>query len=432
ASAGVAGHRQDGKIIGLVSAGHFMSHFYFLTLPPLFPVLREAFGVSYTELGIMMTAIYGTSAVAQVPVGFAVDRYGARLVLGAGLTLMAAAFGLIGLAPGFIAVGLLGMLGAIGHSVFHPADYAILGSSIAESRMARAFSIHTFAGHLGTAMAPATIIFLAALANWRGALVAAGLIGLVVMVALSTQWSSLSDDVLPPTKAKKKADDAAPAESPIAGAPAKDGLALLFSRPIVLFFLFFAVLSMTSSGMQAFSVAALVSLHDMPVAAASAGLTAYLFCTAGGILLGGEISGRTGKHHVIAAIAFVVTAAIALVLAQVHLALFALIPLMVVMGLSQGIIRPARDMMLRAAAPKGSTGKVFGFVSAGIATGSAVAPIPFGLLLDAGRPEWVFYLIVGFMMIALATLALQMRERRVGGIKRLSRSKKADAAPPAP
>jgi FSR family fosmidomycin resistance protein-like MFS transporter len=407
ASAAVGGTRQDGKIIGLVSAGHFMSHFYFLTLPPLFPFLREAFGVSYTELGIMMTAIYGTSAVSQVPIGFAVDRFGARLVLGLGLTLMAVAFGLIGTAPVFIVVVGFAMLGAVGHSVFHPADYAILGSSIAESRVARAFSIHTFAGHLGTAMAPVAVIAVAALAGWRAALIAAGILGLIVVVALTTQWSSLSDDALPPKKAKK----AKKAEAESGGAAAepqpKDGLALLFSTPMMLFFLFFAVLSMTSSGMQAFSVAALVSLHDMPVATASAALTAYLFCTAAGILLGGEIAGRTRRHDVVAAVAFVVTAAVALVLAQVSLALLALIPLMVVMGLSQGIIRPARDMMLRAAAPKGSTGKVFGFVSAGIAAGSALAPIPFGLLLDAGRPQWVFYLIVGFMGIALATLALQ-------------------------
>jgi FSR family fosmidomycin resistance protein-like MFS transporter len=404
-SAAVGGARQNTKVIGLVSAGHFMSHFYFLTLPPLFPFLREAFGVSYTELGVMMTAIYGTSAISQVPIGFAVDRFGARLVLSLGLTLMAVAFGLVGLAPTFIAVVLLAMLGAVGHSVFHPADYAILGSSIAESWVARAFSIHTFAGHLGTAMAPVTIIFLAALAGWRVALVATGILGLVVMVALTSQWSSLSDDALPPKKARK-----AKAESGGAAEPQhKDGLALLFSTPMMLFFLFFAVLSMTSSGMQAFSVAALVSLHDMPLATASAALTAYLFCTAAGILLGGEIAGRTRRHDVVAGIAFVITAVVAMVLAQVHLALFALIPVMVVMGLSQGIIRPARDMMLRAAAPKGSTGKVFGFVSAGIAAGSALAPIPFGYLLDAGRPEWVFYLIVGFMAVALTTLALQRR-----------------------
>lgn len=411
ASSAVGGVRQDTRIIGLVSAGHFMSHFYFLTLPPLFPFLREAFGVSYTELGIMMTAIYGTSAISQVPIGFAVDRFGARLVLSLGLALMAVAFGLIGTAPVFIAVVGFAMLGAVGHSVFHPADYAILSSSIPENRVARAFSIHTFAGHLGTATAPVTIIFVAALAGWRVALVAAGILGLVVMLALTTQWNSLSDDALPPKKARKSS---AKAESSGAAAEPerKDGLALLFSTPMMLFFLFFAVLSMTSSGMQAFSVAALVALHEMPVAAASAALTAYLFCSAAGILLGGEIAGRTRRHDVIAAVAFVVTVIAALVLAQVSLALVALIPLMVVMGLSQGIIRPARDMMLRAAAPKGSTGKVFGFVSAGIAAGSALAPIPFGLLLDSGRPAWVFYLIVGFMGIALTTLALQRGRAR--------------------
>jgi FSR family fosmidomycin resistance protein-like MFS transporter len=77
---------------------------------------------------------------------------------------------------------------------------------------------------------------------------------------------------------------------------------------------------------------------------------------------------------------------------------------MVVMGLGQGIIRPARDMMLRSAAPKGSAGKVFGFVSAGISVGSAVAPIPFGYLLDSGRAEWVFYLMAIFMTVALVTV----------------------------
>ena len=223
------------------------------------------------------------------------------------------------------------------------------------------------------------------------------------MVALATQWSSLSDDALPPKKAKKGTAESGDA----AASDQQDGMSLLFSTPMMLFFLFFAVLSMTSTGMQAFSVAALVALHEMPVATASAGLTAYLFCSAAGILLGGEIAGRTRRHDVIAAVAFVVTAAVALILAQATLAFFALIPLMVVMGLSQGIVRPARDMMLRAVAPKGSAGKVFGFVSAGIAAGSALAPIPFGYLLDAGRPEWVFYLIVGFMIIALTTLALQ-------------------------
>lgn len=389
---------QEAKVLGLISTGHFMSHFYFLTLPPLFPFLKEAFDTSYTELGLMMTALYGTTAVTQVPIGFLVDRIGPRIVLTVGLAMMAVGFGLIGLASSFWAVIALALLGGLGNSVFHPADYAILNSSISPQRMGRAFSIHTFAGHLGSAAAPGITILLAAQLGWRGALMAAGLFGLLVLVLMPTQWNSLHEDALPAKQGTSGSGRAA-AET---GTPA--GLSLLFSKPMILFFLFFATLSMTSTGMQAFSVSALVTLHGMPLATASTALTAYLFCIAAGILVGGYIADRTQRHDLVAAAVFVMTIAFTLVFATVNLQLAVLLALMIVMGLGQGIIRPARDMMLRAAAPKGSVGKVFGFVSAGISLGSAVAPIPFGMLLDAGRPEWVFYLMAIFMLIALAAV----------------------------
>jgi MFS family permease len=144
----------------------------------------------------------------------------------------------------------------------------------------------------------------------------------------------------------------------------------------------------------------------MPVANASAGLTAYLFCSAAGILIGGEIADRTKRHDIVAGVVFVITAVFSLAFAWFSLPFALLMTLMVIMGLGQGIIRPARDMMLRTAAPKGSAGKVFGFVSTGISIGSALAPIPFGWLLDTGRAEWVFYLIAIFMIVALVTVVV--------------------------
>lgn len=395
ASAAVGSPRQDMKILGLISTGHFMSHFYFLVLPPLFYSLREEFGVSFTELGVMMTAIYGTSAVAQIPIGFMVDRYGARVVLTIGLILMSAGFGLVGLATTFWMIIPLVMIAAAGNSVFHPADYAILSSSISDSRMGRAFSIHTFAGHLGSAAAPATIGILAITFGWRVALLMAGAFGLLIMFAMISQWNSLHDAALPKKKSKEDAS---------AAGATKDGIALLFSRTMILFFLFFATLSMTSSGMQAFSVSALVDLHGTPINTANAALTAYLLCSALGILIGGEISDRTQRHDIVAGVVFILTAIITVIIAAVDLAFLPLIALMVVMGLGQGIIRPARDMMVRAASPKGQTGKVFGFVSAGITAGSALAPIPFGYIIDQGHPEWAFYLMAIFMVVALFTV----------------------------
>ncbi len=388
--------RQDTKILGVVSAGHFLSHFYLLTLPPLFFILKSEFAVSYAALGAILTVSFALSAVAQIPMGFLVDRIGARIVLTTGLVIMAVCIGLMGFAASYWQVLILFTIAGIGHSVFHPADYAILNASIEPSRMGRAFSIHTFSGHLGSALAPATVIFLATVWNWRAALFIAGAMGLVATGVLASQWNSLRDDVVP---AKNTA-----AETRASGPGPKDGMALLLSKPILLFFLFFLMTSMTASGVHAFLVVALIELHDMPLALASATLTGYLIASAAGILLGGVFADRTTRHDLQAALAFTVSALLILVVAAASLNLGLMIVVLVLAGLMQGIVRPARDMMVRGASPKGSMGKVFGFVSAGMAAGSAISPMMFGFVMDLGRPEWVFYLMVIFMVVAIATV----------------------------
>lgn len=411
--------RQDAKVLGLISTGHFLSHYYYLTLPPLFVPMGIDLGLSFTELGLMMTVLFGVAGVVQVPVGFLVDRIGARAVLTGGLLIMSVGFGLVGVAP-FVGEALVGMglpfdptygiilavlsIAAVGHSVFHPADYAILNSSINPMRMGRAFSIHTFSGHLGSAVAPATIPILAGFWDWRVALIVAGVFGILTMFALATQWNSLHDDVLPAKKKDK-------AESEDAGSDAKDGIALLLSAPMLLFFLFFMALTLMSSGVQSFLVVGLVAIDAAPEELASFALAAYLFASAGGILLGGEIADRFQRHDLIAMVAFVVSGVIMAGIALIKPGAAILIAVMVVAGLSQGIIRPARDMMVRAAAPRGSMGKVFGFLSAGLAAGGAIAPPIFGMIMDSGRPAWVFYLMAVFMAVAIFSVAIPRPER---------------------
>ena len=388
--------RQDTKILGVVSAGHFLSHFYLLSLPPLFFILKSEFGVSYAALGAILTVSFAISGVAQIPMGFLVDRIGARIVLTTGLVIMAVCIGLMGFAASYWQVLILFTIAGIGHSVFHPADYAILNASIEPSRIGRAFSIHTFSGHLGSALAPATVIFIATAWNWRAALFIAGAMGLVATGVLASQWNSLSDDVVSTKKPE--------AETPASGPRPKDGMALLLSKPILLFFLFFLMTSMTASGVHAFLVVALIELHDMPLALASGTLTGYLIASAAGILLGGVVADRTTRHDLQAALAFSVSALLILVVAAASLHLALMVAVLVFAGLMQGIVRPARDMMVRGASPKGSMGKVFGFVSAGMAAGSAISPMMFGFVMDLGRPEWVFYLMVIFMVVAIATV----------------------------
>src|SRR5947209_9869527 len=141
----------DVRVNALICSGHFVSHYYQLCLPPMFIAWQQSFGVSYAELGLAMALMSGTTAVVQAPIGFLVDRYGARRFLIVGTSLMTLSIAGMGLATSYWQIALLAMLSGLGNSVIHPADYAILSGSVDASRIGRPFSIHTFVGHVGFA-----------------------------------------------------------------------------------------------------------------------------------------------------------------------------------------------------------------------------------------------------------------------------------------
>jgi MFS family permease len=72
-------------------------------------------------------------------------------------------------------------------------------------------------------------------------------------------------------------------------------------------------------------------------------------------------------------------------------------------GTLQGSLLPARDLLVRSVAPPGQIGKVFGFVSSALGIGGAVTGVIFGLAMDHGDPQWVFYGSALLMLLSLAT-----------------------------
>src|SRR5437762_6694452 len=159
------------QAISLVSAAHFVNHFQHLVLPPLFPLLTAQLGIGFVELGLALTVASVVGVAAQLPVGYLVDRVGSRRMLVLGLLLAGGAYLGFGLAPSYSSLLLAMVFVGLANSVFHPADYAVLSSKIAPDRVGRAFSIHTFAGFLGNAVAPITMIALAALFGLNFALI---------------------------------------------------------------------------------------------------------------------------------------------------------------------------------------------------------------------------------------------------------------------
>ncbi|HEY4251960.1 MAG TPA: MFS transporter [Roseomonas sp.] len=392
--------RRDARVLGLIGTGHFLSHFYMLCLAPLFPAWRAEFGISYATLGLSVALMSATTALLQTPVGFAVDKRGARRFLIGGTLLMALSVSAMAFAPNFWVILLLAVLSGIGNSVIHPADYAILTGSVRKSFMGRAFAIHTFTGNLGFLMAPIVIGLLTAVTGWRQTLMIVGLLGLPVVIGIIWQSRVLQEQAKP----RKAADG-------------PGGRELLLSRNILLFFGFFLLSSMASSGIQAWLITVLGYLRGTPVEFGSLVLTGYLVGATCGTLVGGWIADTT-KRNLIGIVTGLTLVAMALLLALGLLPMPQLLLPAVALGggLALGTSRTPRDVMLKDACPPGEVGKVFGFVSAGLPLGSAIMPVPLGLLIDAGYPVLVLPVVAGVLGLSLlcaGSAQEQARSRRL-------------------
>jgi MFS family permease len=394
--ASVALPRSDTKVIGLISTAHFLSHVYMLVLPPLFPLLKEFYGVSFAALGLALTVFNVATGLTQAPMGFLVDRFGARAILIAGLIVEAIAFMMIGLFPTYWALIALMAVAGLANAVYHPADYTILSASVDGKRMGRAFSIHTFAGYFGFAVAPVMMVFLLELVGWRMALAIAGGAGLAVALVLMAFSGALKDET--PAAARKPKPEEASGSGP-------QGVRLLFSLPVLMGFLFFVGISMTNGGFTSFGVSALVTIYEAPLAQANVPLTAYLFASAAGVLAGGWVADRTTRHSLVAGGCFLLVGLFVACVAAFSPSLAMVGVLFALAGFFSGVVAPSRDMMIRAVTPAGSTGKVFGFVSTGFNLGGAITPLMFGLLLDrVADPTILFWVIAGLSVATIATV----------------------------
>jgi MFS family permease len=385
---------QDAKIIGVVASGHALSHFLQLAMPPLFPLMREELGTSYSTLGFVVMLFFTASALLQPVAGFLVDRIGARDVLLGGVTLMSAGMLVISLATGTELLALGALVMGIGNSVFHPADFSILNARISPRRLGYAFSAHGIAGSLGFAAAPIFSAAIGAVWGWHAALLAAAGVALAVLIVMLANSRRLHVD---PGARKREG--------------ALHDARVLLSPPVLLCFLFFLIWGGAYAGLSNFAITALQLQFGIGVTLASSAITAYMLGAAFGMLAGGYVATRSTRHDFVAGSGLSIAALMVLTVATGALPGAALPLVLALAGLAAGITYPSRDLIVRASTPAGAAGRVYGFVYSGLDLGVVLTPIFYGLLIDNGMPQAVFYVIFGFMAAAILTV-LQLPGRK--------------------
>jgi len=389
--------RRDAQVIGLEGLAHGISHFFHLILAPLFPWIKEAFGLSYAELGLLMTLFFAVSGVGQAASGFVVDRVGARRVLFFGVGCLGLSALVLAASPNYAVLMLGSMLAGLGNSVFHPACFTLLNQRVSPPRLGHAFSVHGVTGNLGWAAAPVVLVPLAGPFGWRAALLAAAGIAFAVLALLFMHREMLATE----QDARSRSGQGGRQAQPASG----HAHALAFMRlpAIWMCFAFFLITALAIGGVQSFSATSLRELYGVSLAVATTAYTAYMLASAGGMIWGGFLAAKTTRHERTIAIGFAASGFFTFLIASGWVAPLVSVALMAAVGFGAGIAGPSRDLLIRAAAPKNATGRVYGVVYSGIDIGLAAAPLLFGALMDGSHPAWVFIGIGVFQCMALLT-----------------------------
>ena len=384
------------RTLVLISTAHWVSHFHLLVLPMLFPFLKAQLGVGYIELGFALTVFAVVSGLTQAPMGYLADHIGARKILLIGLTVGGVALIMLGINLSYPWLIASAVLLGLANSVYHPADYAILAAHMDEARMGRAFSIHTFAGFLGGAVAPAIVAALVTIGGGHGALIVSGAVGPLVallLIVLGVPDASAADRKLDGAQAPKQN---------------------IVTPALIVLTIFFMLLSLSNAGIGNFGVVALMNGYGASFSSANIALSAYLGLSAVGVLAGGFLADHTQRHGQVAAACFAVNAAIVFAIAAIDLHPLLLTAAMGVAGFLGGVIAPSRDMLVRNAAPAGAAGRAFGIVSTGFNLGGIVSPLLFGWIMDQNAPRWVFGASVIFMILTVLLALVTERSPRRG------------------
>jgi MFS family permease len=322
-----------------------------------------------------------------------VDHRGARPVIFTGIALLALSAFVLALAPNYWLLILGAAIAGMGNGVFHPSDYTLLNQLVTPKNLGHAYSVHGITGYLGWAFAPIFLLGITTLFDWKVALFSASALALCVLLLLWMRKDTLLDQ-----------PKQSPAPSQENDLKVKQATFAFMKLPTIwMCWGFFFLTALALAGIQSFSPSALQAIYEVPLSVTTQAYTCFMLASAGGMILGGFAASRVHQPDLVITFSFLLSAFMAVIVGLGVFPSFMVPVLFALMGLGAGVAGPSRDLMIRSATPKGSTGRVYGMVYSGLDSGMALGPFMFGLLMDAQLPPIIFFAIAAFQVGAIFT-----------------------------
>jgi FSR family fosmidomycin resistance protein-like MFS transporter len=397
---------QQTRVIIVVAIVHALSHMMHLVIPPIFPLLMAEFSLSYSQVGLLMTTFFVVSGVVQAASGFAVDRFGPFPVLVVSILLFVFSTIVLASAHSYPMLLLGCAIAGAGNAPFHPVDYCILNARIEGKRLPRSYAIHGVAGSLGWAAAPLLLVSVSAVAGWRVGLLSAGLVCLVIMILV---WWARSELSVSPVR--QPGGNASNASADVS----QSTLGFMRLPGLWISFVYFLGTAFAIGGVQSFGAESAGQLHDLPAGQVALLVSVYMVGSAVGSLAGGWSMGDSQHAERIVSLSLAAALVVALTIGYLPMPIWVSTALFGVMGFAAGIGTPARDLLVKRAAPPGATGRIYGIIYAGLDVGVAAAPALFGVVMDARWPSgvWVGVALAYVLMIVCANLLSRQSVERL-------------------
>ena len=372
--------------VWLISAGHLMTHWYPSTFYLLLPLIGRDLGLSFGQIGAILTVQFAAGALSNIPGGMAVDAIPRKGLL---MALALAWVGLPYLAMGFshsywmllVCAALVG----IGNNIWHPTAIPLLARDFPQRR-GLVVSIHAMGGNLGDAIAPLVVGFMLTLLSWRDVVIMNVVPGLIASALLLIALGRQDDDV-PGRSAKPQ------------GAAALKALRSLFAnRTVLMLSLGSAVRAMTAMTLLAFLPVFLSDEMHYPPAWVGGCLFALQAAGFAAAPIAGHLSDRAGRRSVIMS-SMAMSAVVLLFMAFAGRSP-AFVLLIAFLGFFLFAIRAVLQAWLLDATPRHLGGTSIGILFGAQAAGSAIGPVIGGVLADHYGIIATFYFLAATIVVA--------------------------------